>query len=85
MANVGKSGESEQTRLANEGEFSESDQFFKKTILASTQIRQKWQISGEYSNLLNSPASSHCLENPPIMKDFQTKKNPFFFSSELNY
>ncbi len=42
LANVGKSGESKQTRLANEGKFSESDQFFKKTILASTQIRQKW-------------------------------------------
>jgi hypothetical protein len=62
LANVGESGESEQTRLANEGKFSESDQFFKKTLLASTQIRQKWQISGEYSNSLNSPASSHCLE-----------------------
>jgi hypothetical protein len=58
LANV---GESEQTRLANVGEFSESDQFFKKTILASTQIRQKWQISGEYSNSLNLPANSHCL------------------------
>ncbi len=61
MANVGESGESEQTRLANEGEFSESDQFFKKTILASTRICQKWRISGKYSNSLNSPASSHCL------------------------
>jgi hypothetical protein len=31
------------------------------TILASTRIRQKWRIFGEYSNLTNSPASGHCL------------------------
>ncbi len=61
MANVGDSGESEQTKLVNVGEFSESDQFFKKTILASTRIRQKLQISGKYLNSLNSTASSHCL------------------------
>jgi hypothetical protein len=40
VANVNESGESEQNRLVNVGEFSESDQFSKKTILASTRIRQ---------------------------------------------
>jgi hypothetical protein len=31
------------------------------TILASTRIRQKWRIFGEYSNSTNSPASGQCL------------------------
>jgi hypothetical protein len=31
------------------------------TILASTRIRQKWRIFGEYSNSTNLPASGHCL------------------------
>ncbi len=61
LANVGESGESEQTRLANVGKFGESGTFPKKAILASTRICQKWQISGEYSNLLNSLESGHCL------------------------
>jgi hypothetical protein len=73
LANVGKSGESEQNRLANVGESGESEQtrlanvgesgtFLKKAILASTQICQKWRISGEYSNLINSLSSGHCLQ-----------------------
>jgi hypothetical protein len=33
----------------------------KKAILASTRIRIKWWISGEHSNLINSPSSGHCL------------------------
>jgi hypothetical protein len=45
LANVGESGESEQTRLPNVGESGESGRFLKKAILASTQIRQKWRIS----------------------------------------
>ncbi len=61
MANVDESGESEQTRLANVDEFSKSDPFTKRVLLASTQIRQKWQISGEYSNSINSLSSGHCL------------------------
>jgi hypothetical protein len=61
LANVGKSGESEQTRFANVGEFSESDPFSKRVILASTRICQKWQISGKYSNSINSLSSGHCL------------------------
>jgi hypothetical protein len=32
LANVGKSGESEQTRLANVGEFGKSGTFLKKAI-----------------------------------------------------
>jgi hypothetical protein len=48
-------------QVGNVGEFSESDQFSKKTILASTRICQKWRIFGEYSNSTNSPASGHCL------------------------
>jgi hypothetical protein len=58
LANVGESGESEQTRLANVGE---SGTFLKKAILASTQICQKWQISGKYSNSINSLSGGHCL------------------------
>ena len=50
MANVGESGESVQHGLANVSESGESDTFPKKAILASAQIRQKWHISGEYSN-----------------------------------
>jgi hypothetical protein len=61
LANVDESGESEQTRLANVSEFSESNTFSKRAILASTRICQKWQISGEYSNLMNSLASGHSL------------------------
>ena len=53
--------ESDQNRLANVGKCIKSGQFSKMTILASTRIRQKWQIFGEYSNLTNSPASGHCL------------------------
>jgi hypothetical protein len=59
--NLGKSGKSAQHGLANVGKSGKSDTFPKKAILASTLICQKWQISGEYSNLLNSPASGHCL------------------------
>ncbi len=61
LANVGKSGESEQNRLANVDESGESDLFSKRAILASTGICQKWQISGEYSNSINSLSSGHCL------------------------
>jgi hypothetical protein len=61
LANVGKSGESAQHDLANLGESGESDTFPKKAILASTRIRQKRQISGDYSNSLNSLGSGHCL------------------------
>ena len=53
--------ESGQSRLANVGECIESDLFSKMAILASTRIRQNWQIFGEYSNSTNSPASGHCL------------------------
>jgi hypothetical protein len=49
-------------RLANVGKSGESGTFPKKAILVSTQICQKWQISGEYSNLLNSLASDHSLK-----------------------
>jgi hypothetical protein len=61
LANVGECIESGQNRLANVGECIESDQFSKMTILATTQICQKWQIFGEYSNSTNLPVSSHCL------------------------
>jgi hypothetical protein len=57
-----KSGESEQNRLANVGESGESGTFPKKTILANSSTRQKWQFFGEYSNLLNSCASGHSLK-----------------------
>ncbi len=60
-ANVGESGESARHGLANVSESGESDTFPKKAILASTRIRQKWQIFGEYSNLTNSLSSGHCL------------------------
>ncbi len=58
---VGESGESEQTRLANIGESGKSDPFSKRVFLASIRIRQKWRISGEYSNSINSLSSGHCL------------------------
>jgi hypothetical protein len=61
LANVSESGESEQNRLANVNEFSETNPISKRVILASTQICQKWQISGEYSNSINSLSSGHCL------------------------
>ncbi len=72
MANVGKSVESAQHNLANVGESGESAQhglanvgesriFLKTAVLASTRTREKRRVSGEYSNSLNSPASSHCL------------------------
>jgi hypothetical protein len=60
-ANVGKSGESARHGLANVGESGESDTFPKTAVLASTRTRQKRRVSREYSNSLNSPASSHCL------------------------
>ncbi len=47
-ANVFESG---QSRVANVGECIESGQISKMAILASTRIRQNWQIFGEYSNL----------------------------------
>jgi hypothetical protein len=34
--------------------------------LASTQIRQKWRIFGEYSNSTNSLSSGHCLVSIPF-------------------
>jgi hypothetical protein len=61
LANVGESGESAQHGLANVGESGESRIFLKTAVLASTRTRQKWRISGEYSNSLNLPASSNCL------------------------
>jgi NADPH-dependent curcumin reductase CurA len=61
LANLGKSGESAQHGLANVGESGESRIFLKTAVLASTPTRQKWQISGEYLNSLNLPASRHCL------------------------
>jgi hypothetical protein len=60
-ANVGEFVESAQHGSANVGESGESDTFPKKVILASTRIRQKWRIFGEYSNSTNSLSSSHCL------------------------
>jgi hypothetical protein len=60
-AKFGESGESAQNRLANVGESGECGTFLKKAILASIQIRQKWRISGEYSNSQNVLASGHCL------------------------
>jgi hypothetical protein len=48
-------------RLGECGEFGESRVFLKTAVLASTRTRQKRRIFGEYSNLPNSPASSHCL------------------------
>ena len=52
------------------GEFEsgESERFPKMAILASTRIRQNWQIFGEYSNSTNSPASDHCLVKTLITK-----------------
>ncbi len=47
LANLGESGKFGQHGLANVGESGESDTFPKKAILASTQILQKRQISGE--------------------------------------
>ena len=48
-------------RLGECGEFGESRVFLKTAVLASTRTRQKRRVSREYSNSLNSPASSHCL------------------------
>jgi hypothetical protein len=61
LANVCESGESAQHGLANVGESGESHTFQKTAVLASTRTRQKRRVSREYSNSLNSPASSHCL------------------------
>jgi hypothetical protein len=61
LANVGESSESAQHGLANVGESGESRIFLKTAVLASTCTRQKRRVSREYSNSLNSPASSHCL------------------------
>ncbi len=61
LANVSEPGESELNRLSNVGKSGKSGTFQKKAILASTEIRQKWRISYEYSNSLNSLASDHCL------------------------
>jgi hypothetical protein len=71
LANVGKSGESKQNRLANVGESGESGTFPKKAILASTQICQKWQISGKYSNSINLLSSGHCLDKKIKLKNYQ--------------
>jgi hypothetical protein len=68
LANVGESGESGQHYLANVGESGESDTFLKTAVLASTRTRQKRRVSGEYSNSLNSPASSHCLVKTHIQR-----------------
>jgi hypothetical protein len=68
LANVGKSGASVQHGLANVGE---SDTFPKKAVLVSTRICQKWRISGEYSNLLNSLASGHSLVIWPSVYETQ--------------
>jgi hypothetical protein len=83
LANVGESGESEQTRLANVGEFSESDQFSKKAILASTRIRQKWQIFGEYSTSTNSLSSGHCLQKTQL--NWQILEQVEAISFNLNF
>ncbi len=77
MANVSESGESKQTRLANVGESGESGTFPKKAILASTQICQKWQISGEYSNSINSLSSGHCLIILPVFRRSKVENNVF--------
>jgi hypothetical protein len=61
-ANVGESGESAQHGLANVGESGKSRIFLKTAVLASTRTRQKRRVLREYSNSLNSPASSHCLK-----------------------
>jgi hypothetical protein len=61
LANLSESGESAQHGLANVGESGKSRIFLKTAVLASTRTCQKWRISGEYSNLLNLLASSHCL------------------------
>jgi hypothetical protein len=53
------------------GECIESGQFSKKSILASTRIRQNWRSFGEYSNLTNSPASGHCLPIPQFLLDLK--------------
>jgi len=83
LANVGESGESEQNRLANVGESGESDTFPKKAILASTRIRQKWQISGEYSNSLHLLVSGHSLIKCPkaILNCTQSFFQVFWFRS----
>ncbi len=61
LANVGESGESAQHGLANVGKYRESRLFLNTAVLASTRTRQKRRVSREYSNSINSPASSHCL------------------------
>jgi hypothetical protein len=71
LVNVGESGESSVNGLANFGKSGESGTIPKKTILASTQICQKWQISGEYSNLLNLLASGLCLILTPTQNILQ--------------
>ena len=57
----GKSHFSRKWPLASVGESSESCIFLKTAILASTRTCQKRQVLHEYSNSLNSRASSHCL------------------------
>ncbi len=85
LANVCESGESAQHGLANVGKSGESRTFQKTAVLASTRTRQKRRVSREYSNLLNSPASSHCLvfiinnesknKNKKLNKQNNTKEN----------
>ncbi len=61
LANVGRMYQVRENGWRMSGECIESGQFSKMAILASTRIRQNWQIFGEYSNSTNSPASGHCL------------------------
>jgi hypothetical protein len=68
LANVCESGESAQHGLANVGESGESRIFQKTAVLASTRTRQKRRVLREYSNSLNSPASSHCLLKMQLQK-----------------
>jgi hypothetical protein len=63
-------------------EFGESERFPKKAILASTRIRQNWRISNEYSNLLNSLASGHCLRFDQLLSLHTTASA---FSTHLPY
>ena len=39
----------------------ESQKFGGSLVFANSSTRQKWRIFGEYSNLINSQASGHCL------------------------
>ncbi len=81
LSSVGESGESARHGLSNVGESRESRVFQKTAVLASTRTRQKRRVSREYSNSLNSPASSHCLL---LTQGFHHERQKTFYLKQNN-